>query len=60
MNITLLTMRCTELQHDQPQLYENLTKILGPDDQHVLHSVFMQADANAAAAAAAAQQLNGE
>lgn len=60
MNKTLLTMRRTELQHDQPQLYENLTKMLNPDDQHVLQGVCVQADANAAAAAAAAQQPNGE
>ena len=50
-------MLLTDLQHEQPQLYENLTKILGPDEQHVLNNVCLQADANAAAAA---QQPNGE
>lgn len=46
------------LQQDQPQLYDNLTKVLNPDEQHVLQTVCMQADANAAAAAAQ-QQSNG-
>ena len=46
------------LQQDQPQLYDNLTKVLNPDEQHVLQNVCMQADVNAAAAAAQ-QQSNG-
>lgn len=51
-------LRLIGLQQDQPQLYDNLTKVLNPDEQHVLQNVCIQADANAAAAAAAAQQTS--
>jgi len=57
---TLMTM-----QHEQPQLYETLTKILNPDEQAVVQGVIQQADANAAAAAQVPgtnphpQQVNG-
>ncbi|KAJ5485134.1 importin [Penicillium diatomitis] len=53
------------LQSEQPQLYENLTKVLGPEEQQILQSVFHEADtkalaaANAEAAAAAGMQSNG-
>ncbi|KAJ5113220.1 hypothetical protein N7456_001754 [Penicillium angulare] len=53
------------LQSEQPQLYESLTKVLGPDEQQVIQSVFHEADAKAllaqqnAEAAAAAMQANG-
>lgn len=53
------------LQSEQPQLYESLTKVLGPDEQQILQSVFHEADAkalaaaNAEAAAAAGMQSNG-
>lgn len=44
----------SELQQDQPQLYENLTKILNPDEQVIVQNVINQADANAVAAASSA------
>ncbi|KAJ5368500.1 importin [Penicillium cataractarum] len=53
------------LQSEQPQLYENLTKVLGPEEQQILQAVFHEADAkalaaaNAEAAAAAGMQSNG-
>ncbi|KAJ5483281.1 hypothetical protein N7530_002527 [Penicillium desertorum] len=54
------------LQQEQPQLYESLTKVLGPEEQQVIQGVFHEADAkamvaaaNAEAAAAAAMQANG-
>ncbi|KAK9857688.1 Armadillo-like helical [Penicillium brevicompactum] len=55
------------LQQEQPQLYESLTKVLGPDEQQVIQGVFHEADAKAmvaaanaeAAAAAAGMQANG-
>lgn len=50
------------LQQEQPQLYENLAKILSPEEQQVLQSVFHEAEAKALAAAnaeAAAAQTNG-
>lgn len=55
----------TDLQSEQPQLYENLTKVLGPEEQQILQAVFHEADAkalaaaNAEAAAAAGMQSNG-
>lgn len=52
-----------ELQQEQPQLYQNLTKILNPDEQQIVQAVVVQADANAVAAqalaAASAAQTNG-
>lgn len=55
------------LQQEQPQLYENLTKILNPDEKQVLQAVFHEADAKAiaaanaqAAAAAAGMTTNGQ
>ena len=52
------------LQQEQPQLYENLTKILTAEEQQVLQAVFHEADAKALAAAnaeaaAAGIQTNG-
>ncbi|MCJ1310803.1 hypothetical protein MMC25_004470 [Agyrium rufum] len=49
------------LQSEQPQLYDNLTKILNSQEQGVVQSVFQQADANemSAAAAAAQAETNG-
>lgn len=54
----------TGLQQEQPQLYENLTKILNAEEQQVLQAVFHEADAKALAAAnaeaaAAGIQTNG-
>lgn len=54
-----------ELQQEQPQLYQNLTKILNPDEQQIVQAVIVQADANViaaqaiAASAAAQNQTNG-
>lgn len=55
-----------DLQSEQPQLYESLTKVLGPEEQQILQAVFHEADAkalaaaaNAEAAAAAGMQSNG-
>ncbi|KAL9637334.1 MAG: hypothetical protein Q9164_002255 [Protoblastenia rupestris] len=59
-----------ELQTQQPQLYDSLTKILTPNDQQIIQSVIVQADTNevaaqavaaaqAAQAAADSQQVNG-
>jgi hypothetical protein len=39
------------LQQEQPQLYETLTKILNPEEQQIIESVFHEADAKALAAA---------
>lgn len=57
----------TGLQQEQPQLYENLTKILNAEEQQVLQAVFHEADAKAmaaanaqAAAAAAGMTTNGQ
>jgi hypothetical protein len=52
------------LQQEQPQLYENLTKILSPEEQQIIQAVFHEADAKAMAAAnaeaaAAGVQANG-
>ncbi|KAJ5666989.1 importin [Penicillium macrosclerotiorum] len=54
------------LQSEQPQLYDSLTKVLGPDEQQIIQAVFHEADAkamvaaaNAEAAAAAGMQSNG-
>ena len=56
--------RLPELQHEQPRLYQDLTKILNPDEQQIVQAVIVQAEANAIAAqalqaAAASQQING-
>lgn len=55
------------LQQEQPQLYENLTKVLNGEEQQVLQAVFHEADAKAmeaanaqAAAAAAGMPANGQ
>ena len=55
------------LQSEQPQLYESLTKVLGPEEQQILQAVFHEADvkavaaaANAEAVAAAGMQANGQ
>lgn len=51
------------LQQEQPQLYDNLTKILNPEEQQIVQAVIVQADANSVAAqavaAATAAQTNG-
>ena len=52
-----------DLKAQQPQLYENLIRILTPQDQQVIQSVVAQADALAAqaqaiATAQAAQQAS--
>ena len=58
-----LTRLLQDLQQEQPQLYENLTKILNPEEQQIVQAVIVQADANAVAAqavaAATATQTNG-
>jgi hypothetical protein len=62
----ILTTFRTELQSSQPQLYENLTKNLSPEEQQVIQGAVHQADAIAlttqaeAAAAAAGEQANGQ
>lgn len=43
-----------EMREGQPQLYENLTKILSPDERSTIQNVVMQADAISAQAAATA------
>lgn len=48
-----------ELQQEQPQLYDSLTKILTPEEQRIVQEVIIQADAIAAAVAVAAVQPNG-
>ncbi|KAJ5408009.1 importin [Penicillium cosmopolitanum] len=54
------------LQSEQPQLYDSLIKVLGPDEQQIIQAVFHEADAkamvaaaNAEADAAAGMQSNG-
>lgn len=59
-------MSFLDLQQEQPQLYESLTKVLGPEEQQIIQGVFHEADAKAMAAAAnaeavaAALQSNGQ
>jgi len=50
-----------DLQQEQPQLYETLTKILNPEEQQIIQAVIHEADAKAMAAAnaEAAMQANG-
>ena len=48
-----------KMREGQPQLYENLTKILSPDEQSTIQNVVMQADIISAQASAAASQPNG-
>ena len=61
--LRLLTRLPPELQQEQPQLYDNLTKILNPEEQRIVQAVIVQADANSiaaqAVAAATAAQTNG-
>lgn len=51
------------LQQEQPELYETLTKILNPEEQQIIQGVIHEADAKALAAAnaeaAAGMQANG-
>ncbi len=58
-----LTRLSQELQQEQPQLYDNLTKILNPEEQQIVQAVIVQADTNAVAAqavaAVTATQTNG-
>ncbi|KAK2759341.1 hypothetical protein FQN54_002819 [Arachnomyces sp. PD_36] len=49
-----------DLQQQQPELYESLTKILNPDEQQVIQSVVQEADDRAAVIAAAAAGANAE
>ena len=57
-----------ELQSSQPQLYENLTKNLSPEEQQVIQSAVQHADVvahqaqmeAAQLAAAATEQTNGQ
>jgi hypothetical protein len=50
----------SELQHEQPQLYESLTSNLSPEEKTIVQVVIHQADAIAARAAAeAAVEANG-
>lgn len=48
-----------ELQREQPELYQNLTKILNQDEQQIIQAVIVQADANNVAAQAVATATNG-
>ncbi|KAA6412816.1 MAG: nonsense-mediated mRNA decay (Nmd5) [Lasallia pustulata] len=48
-----------KLQHEQPNVYDTLTKILGAEEQQIVQGVIHQAEANAMAAAATAAQTNG-
>jgi hypothetical protein len=66
MQYTISRLTEAGLQQEQPQLYENLAKILNPDEQQIIQAVFHEADAKAlaaanaeAAAAAAGIQTNG-
>lgn len=52
-------MLLTELQHEQPNVYDTLTKMLSAEEQQIVQGVIHQAEANAVAAAAAAAQTNG-
>ena len=45
-----------KMREGQPQLYENLTKILSPDEQSTLQNVVTQADSISAQVAAVAAQ----
>ena len=47
------TDKRTEMQQEQPQLYDTLTKILNPEETSVIQKVISQAEANAAAAVTA-------
>jgi hypothetical protein len=51
----LISLTLSELQQEQPQLYNTLTTNLNPDEQTIVQGVVHQAEANAAAAAAALQ-----
>ena len=62
LKLCALTCLFQELQQEQPQLYENLTKILNPEEQQIVQAVIVQADTNAVAAqavAAATATTNG-
>ena len=52
----------TDLQQEQPALYESLTKILNHDEQQIIQGVFREADVKALpseTADAVAAQANG-
>lgn len=54
-------MALSELQQEQPQLYENLTKSLNPEEQQVVQAAVHQADVIAQQEAQLLQeQTNGE
>lgn len=64
VRFTFVTPRCrtkpltaTGLQQEQPQLYENLTKALTPEEQQVIQGAIVQADQIAAAEAEALAAL---
>lgn len=46
-----------ELQHEQPQLYQDLTKTLNPEEQQIVQAAVNQADQIAAQQAQQPQQV---
>lgn len=56
-----MTDCCIGLQQEQPQMYENLTKNLNPEEQQVIQAAVNQAEAIAQQQAAESQpqQANG-
>jgi hypothetical protein len=55
----MLTNDTTELQQEQPQIYESITKNLSPEEQQIIQAAANQADAIALAAQAQQQTTNG-
>lgn len=51
-----LTLLPIGLQQDQPQLYHSLVKVLNPEEEQIVQSVIVQADAVAMAVQA---EMNG-
>lgn len=49
----------SEMQQDQPQLYDTLTKDLSPEEQQIVQSVIIQAETIRVAAASGASKANG-
>lgn len=56
MILPFLTSITVGLQQDQPQLYHSLVKVLNPEEEQVVQSVIVQADAIAMATQA---EMNG-
>ncbi|CAJ2656833.1 unnamed protein product [Trifolium pratense] len=52
---SFLSLTCTELQQEQPPLYESLIKVLTTEEKTILQGVIHQADINASQAIAALQ-----